>query len=97
MLKVSSLRAIIVLIIDMYMTCILYYMDISRRAVQGGCNRETVAGRTVRFHGPSPWDRPRSGLRVFTATWPGAAQPEKMKKQLEDGKYISFEAPRKFS
>ena len=36
MLKVSSLRAIIVLIIDMYMTCILYYMDISRRAVQGG-------------------------------------------------------------
>ena len=92
MLKVSSLRAIIVLIIDMYMTCILYYMDISRREVQGGV--ATVKPWPVARFGSTvgPWDRPRSGLQEFTATWPGAAQPEKMKKQLEDGKYISFEA-----
>ena len=71
---------------------IILYGHFEKGGTRGGCNRETVAGRTVRFHGPTPWDRPRSGLRVFTATWPGAAQPEKMKKQLEDGKYISFEA-----
>ena len=71
---------------------IILYGHFEKGGAGGGCNRETVAGRTVRFHGPTPWDRPRSGLRVFTATWPGAAQPEKMKKQLEDGKYISFEA-----